>query len=326
MQVAAPLSPNADRPPLAVGRVLREHQARITSLDFSKDGELLASAGEDERLCVYSCTQGALQKVTLCRKFGADLVRFTHDASSLLVSSRSDVDDSVRYLSMHDHRYLRYFKGHTDRVSSLEMSPKDDSFASASVDGTARVWDLRSTSCSGVLKLPGGGGGDNGASRPVAAFDPQGLVFAVALGDGRTRLFDVRGLQKGPFVTFTPDLGGASSFSCLKFSHDGKLMLLGTTMGRVALLDAFTGDLLRTFSGHANESRQPLECAFAPDAQSVYCGSEDGAIWRWQTQTGAALAPLRAHTAAVGALKFNPTRMILASACAQPAVALWLPC
>ena len=58
----------------------------------------------------------------------------------------------------------------------------------------------------------------------------------------------------------------------------------------------------------------------------MYCGSEDGAIWRWQTQTGAALAPLRAHTAAVGALKFNPTRMILASACAQPAVALWLPC
>ena len=148
----------------------------------------------------------------------------------------------------------------------------------------------------------------------------------MALGDGRTRLFDVRGLQKGPFVTFTPDLGGASSFSCLKFSHDGKLMLLGTTMGRVALLDAFTGDLLRTFSGHSNESRTPLECAFAPDAQSVYCGSEDGAIWRWQTQTGAALAPLRAHTAAVGALKFNPTRMILASACAQPAVALWLPC
>ena len=72
-------------------------------------------------------------------------------------------------------------------------------------------------------------------------------------------------------------------------------MLLGTTMGRVALLDAFTGDLLRTFSGHSNQNGQPLECAFAPDAQSVYSGSEDGAIWRWQTQTGAALAPLRAH-------------------------------
>ena len=196
MQVAAPLSPNADRPPLAVGRVLREHQARITSLDFSKDGELLASAGEDERLCVYSCTQGALQKVTLCRKFGADLVRFTHDASSLLV--RRGATSTTRCATLDARPPLpAVLRGHTDRVSSLEMSPKDDSFASASVDGTARFWDLKSTSCAGVLKLPGGGGGDNGASRPVAAFDPQGLVFAVALGDGRTRLFDVRGLQKG---------------------------------------------------------------------------------------------------------------------------------
>ena len=53
-------------------------------------------------------------------------------------------------------------------------------------------------------------------------------------------------------------------------------------------------------------------------------GARNGAAV-WPAEPGA-LAPLRAHTAAVGALKFNPTRMILASACAQPAVALWLPC
>ena len=52
-------------------------------------------------------------------------------------------------------------------------------------------------------------------------------------------------------------------------------------------------------------------------------GSEDGTVWRWRTATGEALPPLQGHTGPVGALKVNPTRMLLASACS--ALCLWLP-
>ena len=37
---------------------------------------------------------------------------------------------AIRYLSHHDNRYLRFYKGHTDRVTSLAMSPKSDQFIS----------------------------------------------------------------------------------------------------------------------------------------------------------------------------------------------------
>jgi WD40 repeat protein len=40
-------------------------------------------------------------------------------------------DHSLRYLSLHDNRFLRYFQGHTARVTSLCMSPRDDTFISA---------------------------------------------------------------------------------------------------------------------------------------------------------------------------------------------------
>ena len=189
-------------------------------------------------------------------------------------------------------------------------------------------------------------------------------------------MYDVRAYEKGPFARFTPDAGGPIDFSSVKFSHDGKLMLLGTTQGRapravedgragglprrpprpparsasasassgpppaspsslgrrcawaglvrhtpalcgtqVLLLDAFSGALERVFSGHDNSRQLPLEPCFVPDAEYVLSGSEDGTVWRWRTATGEALPPLQGHTGPVGALKVNPTRMLLASAC-----------
>jgi hypothetical protein len=42
-------------------------------------------------------------------------------------------DHSLRYLSLYDNRYLRYFSGHVDRVTSLCLSPKMDQFMSSSM-------------------------------------------------------------------------------------------------------------------------------------------------------------------------------------------------
>ena len=41
------------------------------------------------------------------------------------------LDHTLRYLSLHDNRYLRYFKGHTQQVTTLCLSPKNDLFMSA---------------------------------------------------------------------------------------------------------------------------------------------------------------------------------------------------
>jgi len=42
------------------------------------------------------------------------------------------------------------------------------------------------------------------------------------------------------------------------------------------LIDAFTGSLLQTFTGHLNSKNLPLEASFSPDSQFVISGSSDG--------------------------------------------------
>ena len=307
---------------VGVARVFTHHTAPVNSLDFTKDGEKLLSSGDDHRLCLYSTTQGAMERIAKCDAHGATLVRFTHDPLSVVVASK--FDHAIRYMSFHDNRYMRSFKAHTADVVALEMSPKEDILASASMDDTARLWDLRTTNCQGVMRFQGGG------HRPAVAFDPNGQVFTAAICGGRVKLFDLRAYDKGPFLTFlTTALGGSKSFSSIKFSNDGKHMLLATTDGVHALLDAFSGQIVMTYEGHitnpaaAESPPRPLEACFSPDAKFVLAGGDDGGIWRWETETGKAFPPLKEHHAPVTALRCNPTRMMIASA--DTATCLWLP-
>ena len=129
-----------------------------------RDVELLVqrARGEQQRPHAHQ-----LQRAVQSPRYGVGIARFTHDPLSVIAASRNDFDDAIRYLSLHDNRYLRFFKGHTDRVVALEMSPKEDSFASAAADDTVRLWDLRTTDCAA-------------AGHDVAAAAPPARVARVA--------------------------------------------------------------------------------------------------------------------------------------------------
>ncbi|XP_019153830.1 PREDICTED: WD repeat-containing protein 82-B-like [Ipomoea nil] len=146
------------------------------------------------------------------------------------------VSESLRLLSLHDNKYLRYFKGHHDRVASLSMCSKKECFISGSLDQTVMLWDQRAEKCQGFLRTQG---------RPAIAYDEQGFVFAIAFG-GYIRMFDACKYEKDPFEIFSVG-GDVSNANVVKFSSDGKLMLLTTPDGKIHVLDSFRG----------TESRQP---------------------------------------------------------------------
>ncbi|CAN0924519.1 Protein ANTHESIS POMOTING FACTOR 1 [Linum grandiflorum] len=220
---------------MAVGAVFTDFGGKINSVDFHRKDDLLVTASEDDSVRLYDIASAKLLKTTFHKKHGADRICFTHHPSSVICSSKYNLEttgESLRYLSMYDNRCLRYFKGHNERVVSLCMSPINDSFMSGSLDHSVRIWDLRVNACQGILRLRG---------RPTVAYDQQGLVFAVAMEGGAIKLFDSRSYDKGPFDTFL--VGGDTAEVCdIKFSNDGKSMLLTTTSNSVYVLDAYAGE------------------------------------------------------------------------------------
>eukprot|EP00850_Spirogloea_muscicola_P000780 SM000003S11025 [mRNA] locus=s3:455859:458288:+ [translate_table: standard] len=307
---------------MAVGAAFKDPGSRVSCIDFHRTEDLLVSAADDESIRLYNTATATLVKTVHSKKYGVDLISFTHHPSAVIYTSKNGWDESLRYLSLHDNRYLRYFKGHRDKVVSLCMSPKNDTFMSGSLDHTVRLWDLRNSACQGLVRVRG---------RPAVTYDQQGLVFAIAMEGGAVKLFDTKSYDKA--------IGGdKAEVSCMKFSNDGKLLLVSTTNNRIYVLDAYSGNQLHSFTVLPDLDGACLEASFSPDGQYLLSGSGDNSLHVWNTASGqevpclSRLASLDGpcSVACWGALagvpsvvKWAPRRLMFASA--SSALSFWIP-
>lgn len=283
------------------------------------------------------------------KKYGVDLPRFTHKNTAIVYASTKE-DDTIRYHSLHDNKYLQYFRGHRERVVSLEVSPIDDGFMSASVDRTVRLWDLRTPHCRGLLNLP---------SSPLVAYDSSGVVFAVAVNNfSRILLYDMNNYDKEPFLTMVLEdpLLAKITFpprpiymTSLAFSSNGKYILVGTSGDAHYILDAFEGHLLAKLEGFIGLERGRLggqlslnpvkgisgeEVCWTSDSKYVMGGTLDGRICIWDVQnlpsyqgevvdTSRAPLPLQpihaleGHAGPARCVRFNPRLAMLVTAGAE---------
>lgn len=304
-----------------VAKEFSENKARINSIDFSQDGKNLISSSDDDNIILYDCEKGIKKRDIMSHKYGVDLIRYTH-ASNTAIHTSNKLNDTIRYLSLHDNKYLRYFVGHAKRVITMCMSPSDDRFLSGSLDETVRLWELKGDKCIGVI---------NGVKYPVANYDPEGLVFAIGTENEIIKLYDSRHYDKGPFNTIklTRPIDSKVSWKSLKFSPNGKQILITSDMEELYILDAFSGQPLQKLSTGVQVSiplQHPCEATYTPDSQYILYGSIDGSIHVWSANEGkkvTQLKPTRLNPEPVQCLMYNPKFMLLASACTR--MSFWIP-
>ncbi|KAI9320959.1 WD repeat-containing protein 82 [Dichotomocladium elegans] len=312
-------------------KTFTDNQRPITSLCFDASGELCVTAAQDESLNVYNCRDGKQQTTLLSKKYGVNFARFTHQRSTVIYASTKE-DDTLRYLSLHDNKFIRYFRGHKQRVTTLEMSPLDDQFLSCSLDKTVRLWDLRSPSCQGVINVNG---------RPTAAFDPAGLVFAVGVDSGMLNMYDLRAYDSGPFATWPVEdtyyyAKGLPDWTSLKFTNNGKYILLTTSGQTHYLLDAYDGNIKQRLSGHKSLTVDACgeEVGLSPDGQFVFSGTREGGLCMWDLDKPASTAgaihdnrPMvtlkTPHSENVRVFGFNPNYMMFVTGSDE--LAFWQP-
>ncbi|KAL5557822.1 hypothetical protein UlMin_034033 [Ulmus minor] len=135
---------------MAIGAIFPDFGGKINSIDFHWKDDILVTASDDDLVRLYDIANAKLLKTTYHKKHGADRICFTHHPSSVICSSKYNLDstgESLWYLSMYDNRCLRYFKGHKDRIVSFCMSLVNDCFMSSSLDHSVRIWNFRVNAC-----------------------------------------------------------------------------------------------------------------------------------------------------------------------------------
>ncbi|PHH69666.1 hypothetical protein CDD83_5651 [Cordyceps sp. RAO-2017] len=277
-------------------------QPHVLSIDYDDEGELLMTSASDETIQIYNVKEGRHDKSLLSKKYGVKLAKFTHTSSSIIYASTKQ-NHAIRYLATHDNSFIRYFEGHEADVTCLVVHPGNDNFISCSRDNTLRIWDTQTKNCQGqlILKNPS-----------LAAYDPSGMVFAVACPtSGSVLLYDVRSYHKTPFATVdvveqccSIDLQClVKGWTKLEFSNDGKSLLLGTKGSGHFLFDAFDGTARACLYKPAGGTRRQApgeteavangnvvtdpacmdssgDCCFTPDGRFVISGTrQDVLVW-----------------------------------------------
>ncbi|KAK1297193.1 hypothetical protein QJS10_CPB15g00518 [Acorus calamus] len=298
------------------GAAFRDYNGRISSMDFHRGSNYLVTASDDESIRLYDIANATCLKTINSKKYGVDLVCFTSHPTTVLYSSKNGWDESLRLLSLNDNKYLRYFKGHHDRVVTLSLCPRRECFISGSLDRTVLLWDQRADKSQGLLRVQG---------RPAVSYDDQGLVFAIAFG-GYIRMFDARMYEKastwwGPFDIFSVG-GDDSEANVVKFSNDGRLMLLTTTDGHIHILDSFRGTAMSTYNVKPVSASSTLEASFSPDGAFVISGSGDGTVHVWSVRSGkVACWPSTAFEPPV--IKWAPSSLMFATGSTE--LLFWVP-
>lgn len=333
---------------LSMGSVIQGDGA-ITNLDFHRDGKHLVMTTNESSLHIIDVLSGAEKKKIYCKNSGIGKVKFTHNDNCFLMSSSSKNHDmhDIRYFCSYDNRYLRYFSGHTDLVTSLTMCPTDDSFLSASMDKTICLWSLASTSPTAKLKLP------SNFDRPYAAFDPSGVVFGVLAYDTvkcchTLRLFDARSFDRGPFQDIAPSIQtienvlnqklannpniNQKSFTQrslqaqwveFEFSPDGQRILVNTQSDLMLSIDSFNSDAEPSIIvNRKNDAGLSLGACFSADGNYIISGNDDNELQIFDVHSGDFKYGLTGHVSPVGCVRSNPRFDVLASGCVN--TALWI--
>ena len=81
-------------------------------------------------------------------------------------------------------------------------------------------------------------------------------------------------------------------------TRDGNALLISTLDSSIRLFDKGNGQLLQSYTGHANEKYRVRSTLALADA-AVISGSEDGAIFIWNLLDGTVLERLQAHAGKV---------------------------
>ncbi len=302
-------------------RKLSGHQAAVRQLAFSRDGTKLVSSANDNLLCVWPVSEfGATgqpavslvgdseqliespEPVQKLRGHGGwvGTCCFLPDASEVI--SGSDDHSWKTWRLAKYHETLRFGSRGTS-ITSAHFAPAGDKIATAHLDGSVELHDIRSGKSMAILKE-----GHEYLSND-AKFISGGKQLVTGAGDNTVRLWDV---ERGSQLAVLENTGRNAAIA---LSSDSRWLAASGDQLGVGLWDLSNLDLnpirLRSWEqsdSKVDESSEPTSVAVSDDGATVFIGDKAGRIEFWDTKSRSIRHQVFGHAESVVASFILPTK------------------
>jgi WD40 repeat protein len=255
-----------------IGRPFRGHQGLAWLAAFSPDGTKLVTAAEDRTARVWDVATREMEHVLPHVSLIQD-AQFTRDGDYVVTA---DSEGVARIWSLATDEPVTELRGHETWITYLAVDPSHDRVATASVDGTVRVWRLGPGVATRTF--------DRGTMTWGASFGPEGATVAAAGTSDVVHVFDV---GSGALLrTLTVPGSGRRELGAPVYSADGGTLAapgieLPDATGFVQLWDASGSPTQRL-----DLDEFPLGISFSPDGERLVTNGIDASVRVWGLGSG----------------------------------------
>ncbi len=301
---------------------------------FSEDGQRVA-AFQDTTVQVWDLTRDREVDIYRQKPPRPSLFQAVSADGRLLATSAADATIAVSEVATGQE--LHKLQEHTGNVEWLSFHPNGQRLASASVDGTVKIWELSTKQGRVLFTLKG-----HRRHARWVAYSPDGVHLATVGDDGIVRIWDadtgteVRvispegdpppagpdrapgahpGAEKKPLDRFAPNF----------FAYDGKHLVLRDEH-RIKVVESATGKVILNLLEHTNFASG---MALSHDGKWLVAQPHDqsatraGELQLWEVATGRKQRAFRGHSGHVPCLAFHPDGSRLVTASGDGTIRLW---
>ncbi len=118
-------------------RIFKKHRNACTTLTWSPNSQLLASAGGDHAVLIWDATTGKKWRTIWSHLSTIGVLAWSPDGTRLACAGK---DPCVQIWNISTRRLLQTYQDQAEAITSIAWSPESTMLASASEDGTVHVY------------------------------------------------------------------------------------------------------------------------------------------------------------------------------------------